>query len=452
MYQNQEVLQGWDAVMNLLESSVNAFFLDQWNRYTGASGQMPIYSIWCEGVLPFQDIWFTNVYQFDIILGPPLFQFTSGQNTVTVRQNIISGVFKVGTMEVPQDFNPSNPGPIDPQKVTWTSTTTIDSSANAYISGTVELTQVTNIVAGANTLILDFAKGAFTLNNLTVEGVKDASIVDQLKNWFATNEIRYVIASINFRNITGQPALTPTSFVFNVITTNAGNTIVQLLITTNGSAPSSRTINVNEPIPTADNLTCSLMVSSRILYNDVLIAGFNNNGGSFSLVPVYPQTPSQIWLASICPQFHFSGSFSFGSCCSRTTVTYSIYLGGIYSGSPYTGFHLSQHVTTTGNAPVTIDVSADYPVALSGSGMNQVLTITPGTPSVVVTGSVENEIKSGLEQILNNDLKNSMAGISFTPVTCFALETMLFPQNLIKMSQAQAPGDLLIVGTFQPYA
>ena len=50
MNQDQEVLQGWDAVLNLLESSVNSFFQTQWSQLTGNSGRMAITTVWCEGV------------------------------------------------------------------------------------------------------------------------------------------------------------------------------------------------------------------------------------------------------------------------------------------------------------------------------------------------------------------------------------------------------------------
>lgn len=74
---------------------------------------------------------------------------------------------------------------------------------------------------------------------------------------------------------------------------------------------------------------------------------------------------------------------------------------------------------------VEISVFAAYPVALSGQGEGQQLTITPGTPSVSVTGSVESQIKDTLQSFLDGDFRNGMAGISFAPVTLFALKNLL---------------------------
>ncbi|MFC5743646.1 hypothetical protein [Dyella tabacisoli] len=451
MYQNKEVLQGWDAVMNMLESSVNGFFQLQWNRQTGNAGKLSISVVWCESVLPIPhgQGYFTNVTEFDVDLGAPLFQFTSGRSEVTVRQNILRGSTCLGTMEVPANFNPAtcNLAPHDP-RVTWGKVQSVDVSQQPYLSGTVSLQQVQGLVGSAHSLVLNFAQGAFTLNALTIVGVNNTTLVNQLKSWFATQNIRYLLASVDFQNLSGIPGLTPTAFRFNVLTTNAGNTIVQLLITTNGSAPSSTVINVNEPIPTADGLNCTLMLNSRLLYQDVLVRGFNGHGGSFSLIPLGPNGGYNAWYATINPRMHFEGSFSYGNCCDRTTVTYSVYLGGNYTGTATEGFALSQEIHTQGNAPVDITVSARYPVRLSGSGPNQSITITPGTPSVTVSGGAEDEMKSRLEDILNNNIRNAMAGVSFTPVTYFALKNLLFPGNLISMSQIQVPADMLIAGNF----
>ena len=453
MYQNKEVLQGWDAVMNLLESSVNTFFMKQWNQQTGGAGRLCIAVVWCEGVLPApgHQGWFTHVTQVQVDLGPSLFQFMSGRNEVTVRQDILGGATRLGTMPVPSNFNPSTAqiSPNDP-RVDWAAPQPVDTSKHPYLSGTVGLQQVQGVVGSAHSLVLNFAQGAFALNALSVVGVDNTVLVNQLKNWFATHQVRYVLASVDFQNIAGASGLTPTSFRFNVVTTNAGNTVVQLLITTNGNPPSSNVINVNEPVPTADGLTCTLMISSRVLYQDVLCRGFNGHGGNFSLYPMGPKAGYNAWYATISPQMHFQGSFSYGNCCDRTTVTYSVYLGGDYTGTATEGFALSQQIRTQGNAPVDITVSARYAVALSGSGAGQAIRIIPGTPSVTVSGGAEGEMKSRLQDILNNDIRNSMAGVSFNPVTYFALRNLLFPGNLINMSQVQVPADLLIAGTFSP--
>ena len=388
MYQDQEVLEGWDAVLNLLESSVNSFFQAQWKKHTENSGQMSISTIWCEGVHSLHGTKFTNVTQFDVVLGPPLFQFQSGQASVTVTQDILSGSMKTGTKTVSDSFKPTACGcPANDPSVQWGDTVPIDSSKKPSLSGTVPLEQVQGLVANANSLILDFAKGAFTLNHLAVKGVADDTIVEQLKSWFATNDIKYIVASLNSQDVAGQPALTPTSFRFNVTKTNAGNTIVQLLITTNGTAPESSSIKVNEPIPTADGYTCSLMISSRILFQNVLAGGFDSGWARFKLVPVAPSLLGQAWHTTITPKIEFSGQYSFGSCCAPTTVYYTLSFGWNFTGSPSSGFALATPSDMPG-----LSVNRNYPVSLSGTGRNQVITIVPGQIERLEHSGVAEEI------------------------------------------------------------
>ncbi len=115
MYQNQAVLQKWDAVFNVLEGPVNAFLYQQFQQYVSKlnpGGQNPnvmnITAFYCEGVQPFQKFWFTNVTKLAFQLSNPLLQFVAGNDSVTVVQNLLSGVITTGTMLVTQTgFDPS---------------------------------------------------------------------------------------------------------------------------------------------------------------------------------------------------------------------------------------------------------------------------------------------------------------------------------------------------------
>jgi len=448
MYQDKEVLNGWDAVLNVLESAINQFFQAQYQAKT--SGQMTIAQVFCGPRLTSPHGAYCVVTQFSFTLGPPSFVFTGSSNTVTVTQAIVSGSTRSGSMDVDAGFQPASCGcvPNDP-RVTWGPVQSIDVGSNPTITAIVQLTSVTGLInPTTHTIVLDFATGAFTVNNVTLQGVTSQQLSDQIKSWFATNDMTYQVASLDFSDGSSNPALTPTQFQFNVIQTNSGNIIVQLLITTNGS-PAAGIPIVLEPIPTASGYTCSLMISSRIVFSNILCAGFNAAGKPFQL---YPQAGSgtQGYSAFIAPQMHFAGSFSFGSCCDQTTVTYSIYLGGTYTGTATSGFFLYQSVTPSGNIGNTITVTGINPVSLTGTGTGQSIQINPQQPNVSVTGGGSDQINGQLQSILGNDFQTAMAGISFSSVSYFALRNVLFPGNMISMGVVQVPTDLLIVGTFQP--
>ena len=450
MAQDKEVLNGWDAVLNVLESAINQFFQAQFQRMTSGSGQMTISQIFCGPKLSSPHGDYCVVTQFSFTLGAPSFVFTGGSNTVTVTQSIVSGSTRSGSMPVDPNFVPASCGCVaNDTRVTWGPVQGIDIHDNPTVSAQVQLTSVNGLInPTTHTVVLDFANGAFTVHNVALQGVTSQEIGDQIKSWFATHGVKYQLASLDFSAGGSMPSLTPTQFQFHVFETNSGNIIVQILITTNGSASSGYPI-VLEPIPTASGSTCTLMINSRIVFTDILSAGFNGAGKPFKL---YPQMPSRAegYSAYIAPQMHFSGSFSYGSCCDRTTVTYSLYLGGTYTGTATNGFYLYQSITPSGNVGNTITVSAQNPVSLTGTGPSQSIQITPQPPSINVTGGASDTINSALRSILTGDFQTAMAGISFSSVTYFALRNVLFPANLIKMGVVQVPTDLVIVGAFEP--
>jgi hypothetical protein len=450
MAQDKEVLNGWDAVLNVLESSLNTFFQTQFRSMTSGGQTMTLAQVFCGPrlVSPHGD--YCVVTQFSLALAAPSFVFADGSNTVEVTQAIVSGVTRAGTMAVDASFQPSSCScTLDDGRVTWGPAESVSLGSGAAIVAKVPLTSVKGLLnANTHTVVLDFATGAFTLNNITLKGVSSQELSDQIKGWFMTHGMRYQLASLDFSTAGSIPSLTPTQFRLNVLKTNSGNVIVQILITTNGS-PAAGSPIVLEPIPTASGYTCTIMISSRIAFTDILCAGFNRAGKPFSLCPQSPAV-AEGYSAYIAPMMHFCGSFSYGNCCDRTTVTYSLYLGGTYTGTANHGFFLHQSITPQGNVGNTITVSANNPVKLTGSGAAQSIHIDPEPPTVDVTGGASGTINDKLKAILNDDFKGAMAGISFGSVSYFALRTVLFPGSALNMGVVQVPTDLLIAGTLTP--
>lgn len=349
MAQNQEVLQGWDAVVNVLQSALDAFLLSHWHQQTAGQGQMTMVMVWCEGVYkaPTPDQYYTTVSRFTVTLGPPLFQFTSGAAQVTVSQAVLAGSLAVGSMIVPQSFKPGTCDcqPDDP-RVDWGPPELIDVGQKPVLTGTVPVSEVTGVVTpGAQSVVLDFAMGAFTFGNMTLSGQPPAVIADQIMNWFAAHEVRYCLCSVDMRDFGAGPGLTPRAFRFNVVTTRGGNTLVQIMISTSGAIPPTLGVLVDEPIPTADGYTCSVMISSYRLMNDILAGGFHNSAG-FSLSAFRDGGSGAAWQMRLYPAMHIAGSFDYGDCCNRHTDTYSIYVNLIFGGFPGPGLRVYDHIQT----------------------------------------------------------------------------------------------------------
>lgn len=497
MYTAQAVLKGWDVVFNVLEDPVNALMAQQYaQKYKDQD--MPIDFGFCTGPVPFQGEWIGTYNKFHIVLGGPLLQFQQNNHSfVTVKQVIKSASSQIGSKVVPEDWDPSKASINDPG-VDWGPQKTIDVSNGPYVQGSVSLSQVQGIVQPAKpgfttqSVVLDFASGSFVAMNLKVT-TDSASLNNQLTNWFVTNPIEYIINTVDFSNITTLPALTPTKFMLNVLTTNSNKNILQQFITTNGTQQSNLTINANEPIP--DSYDCSLMINTKIMFESIFVASFNQGSSNIVVGALSPGTDYTAWSAQI-QSGTVSGTVAFPD---SNSIQYRINSNGngivwdisglqflrtqalaialSYATTKTQGFQARQYVCSRyycswtswddHSVDVNVVMSGNYPIVIKNSGdyagKNQTIQLSNTPPNVDVsntsikpTGACEcndNDLKLAVLAELAKDvpgaLQAGMANISFTPISLFALESLLFPGgNLITMDGAYVPGDLLVVGHF----
>ena len=624
MYQNQAVLQKWDAVFNVLEGPVNAFLYQQFQQYVaklnpGATDNlMKVDGYFCDGVAQVHGLWFTNVYKLSFKLSNPLLQFVASNDTVTVRQNILSGSLTQGTLLVGQTgFDPSKcqlttstvnftasagsptitlsldgvfesnmqvmvsstgtlPAPLAPNTdywivgwsssqgkttlqlasavggtpiplttagsgihtiypdIEWTAPISVDTSKSPYVLGSVALAKISGIVtppsgqgssSETHTVYLDFPSGSFTLNQFVLDppdwdpAHHATQISSTLANFYATNDIKYQVQTINYTNLSNDAALQPTKFVLNAITTNAGNNILQMLIATTGQVQHAHTITLDEPIPYypanplpgVSDFMVSLMISSELMFDHIFVNSFNNGGTNLHVKAVNPGKDFQAWSA-IIDQGSATGNATFDDSyeidgtktqfritASSNNITWSL-VGLTFSRSPDAGiglhysngtasppsggtsvaFQYRQWIPTQASGRVVIPghwtdwidastmayitMDAAYPLQVTGSGRQQLVQFTTVEPTVVFSKASDlvpatgchcndNAIKIALLNSLGVSvpatLKAYMQKITFTPISVFALESLLFPADqLITLEVARVPGDLLVVGSF----
>jgi len=412
MYQNQAVLQGWDAVFNVLEGPVNAFLYQQFQAYLAkldpatSDNLMTIRAYYCEGVNNFQGNWFTNVTKLEFKLSNPLLQFVAGNDSVTVTQNILKGVITTGTVSVTENgFDPtachlvdgnvnftaspatgvltlsvdgvfeSNvqvklsttgtlPAPLQANTaywivnwassggrttlqlsataggapipltssgsgtqtialdIYWGNPVTADLSKHPYVLGSVALASISGIVtpppgqgsaSETHTVYLDFPSGSFTLRQFVVDPPNwdpthhSTAISAALADFYANNDIKYQVQTINYTNLSQDAALQPTQFILNATNTNAGNSVLQIFIATTGKVQKAHTLNLNEPIPydpenpipgTSD-FTVSLMVSTELMFEHIFVDSFNRGGTTITVAAVDPGKDFQAWSAKV---------------------------------------------------------------------------------------------------------------------------------------------------------
>lgn len=427
MYQNQNVLNGWDAAFSMLSGPVNAFLNQQFQAYlkqlnpSSETGLMTITASYFGTPTPVvfhgQTFWTSQVTQLEIDLTNPLLQFVASSDQATVQQYIKGGSVKSGSVDVngnqstPSTFIPSNaylpsgpmtftvdtatselvisssdvlgpglgsiylsttgtlPAPLlvgnpsnntneyfivgwtsaatetritlsaDPVGttpititdagtgtqtltlgVTWNSPAVVDTSKSPYVFANVQLSTIKGIVTPPSgqgdpsdtlTVTLDFPTGSFVLRNIHVNPPNwDPSpyatqISDAIANYYAQNEIKFIVQTINTKDLASDASLTPSAFVLHAMNTNAGNNVLQLLMATTGKVQNMQSLALTEPVaydpagpvPGASDFMISLMISPQLTFQHVFVDSFNRGSTNFQVVAVPPSQDFQAWSA-----------------------------------------------------------------------------------------------------------------------------------------------------------
>lgn len=502
MYQNNAVLKGWDVVFNLMEEPVNKFIADQFKTKQNGD-QMNIDIGFCEVIgnpipdpEPPETPYIASYTKFNVSLDKPLMQFEiNNSDYVTVNQNITSGYIQKGSKYVDENFDPQKDCNIEDPDISWGKQKDIDVGMSPYIQGTVALGKVDGLVNDKNgnkntkSVILDFTKGSFIAQNLNVS-VNNTQLREELTTYFTESDIRYIVNTLDLTDIVTLDAMMPQSFKLNVLYTNSKKNILQMFITTNGTAQSNLTINVNEPIP--DSYDCSLMVNTKIMFNDIFVQSFNNGKTNITVKADDPGEDFKPWQAEVATG-SVVGNVDFGDDKdqyrmgpSGDSINWDI-SGMTFSRDKINGIALNyskldsiafqyRYITYTQysytpiysdwedhSVDVTFSLTGYYPITVSGKGKDQTIQIASTPPSVNVDNSslkptgpcecnddtLQVRVKDEMKKDIPSAIQDQVGEVSFKAISTFALENLLFPaENFIQMDYAYVPCDLVILGHF----
>lgn len=143
MYQNQAVLNGWDAMFSMLVGPVNAFLNTQFQEYikklnpSNESELMTISAGYYGTATPIQfrgqKFWTSMVTKLSIDLSNPLLQFVPSSDQTTVQQYIESGAVTTGSVDVIGGDTTSPFIPGDAYLTDEPLTFTVDTSTNELV-------------------------------------------------------------------------------------------------------------------------------------------------------------------------------------------------------------------------------------------------------------------------------------------------------------------------------
>ncbi|AZE51336.1 hypothetical protein C4K04_5698 [Pseudomonas chlororaphis] len=488
MYTQGSCTNGWDVVFNMGLNEINDALKDQ---YTNLK-QRPEFSNTIEIETSSEE--YPNVTvidRFTIEYGYPLLSFNTNNSTdakleMAILKGEVQKCSKIG--DNPEKCN-------SPESISGETLTAFVPMSKTAGTITVE-GQQHNVLK----VQLEMASGAFSLDKLELSDATKVAFNKQVKEYFASHEIVFLINQLDLTNIPTLEALKPKNFVFKPLQTPSGNQMLQLFIMTgNRELPSySQAFLNNVPEPLPQGYSSSMIIKSERVFRDVLPQSLATSG--WTLQGVDPGNPAKAWSAKFTaasvtatvdlsmlnrtvPSQYALREYSYwmpdgnnvqwSLADMKLTVQSSGQL--LYGGRRSQSMQYIERVTLTvvpclfGNCTqtfdntlstdVSIDAIAAMPLAVSGSGREQSIDIAMEGEGVAVSGKLSGGGPSGsddLEAQVNQRIKDQIPpqikrklSIKFDAISVFALKNLLFPNdNYITFDACAIPGDLLLLGNF----
>jgi hypothetical protein len=249
---------GWDAVLALDHTEVNALFFQQY-LHEGPTNPLPGRRLRVMlSVGESKTFWI-----LDTIIGAPKWSFQQGNSNATLEMEMIKGSIIA--------FDPSA------QKIQHVATIRPNESK---LSGALELSKVIGKVDKLGTVVADLGASAYAPSIVGVDpdSILNTEIGNSITSFFKHNEIKFPIGTITPGSV---ESLMPTDFHFvTQQKPNSKEACVVLLIQTSGPAGSIAPLSV---YPIADNHTAALLFSDRALFSGALPDSLNTSFKKFGV-------------------------------------------------------------------------------------------------------------------------------------------------------------------------
>jgi hypothetical protein len=480
MYNQGSGLNGWDVVFSMTLGQINNALASQYNDLkNNGSFANKIHAV--VATHPIEGATATST--FDLKYGVPKLAFLENDLlNVSLEMEISEGTL-TKCLQMGDNSPQCNPAVM---------------VKNMTVKAFIPLSMVDGLVKSAGggkvySVVLDMAKGTFKANNIALSDVEQLEFNKALVAYFVQNEVKYIINSLDLSKYSTLDDLRPNQFNFKTLKTPGGNLILQIFIQTNtrNLLNYSQTFLNNIPEPIPQGFQCSLMVSSKIWFANVMAQSISQSG--WQLAGVDPGTTNKAWQAKFTSgtvtgvvdlsflnntrssrmsenreTYSLDPKFSITNMLLKPRTDGQIDLSFSSVEKPYINRHNKVTSYSTGSVKETdnrIDISftltiaAQVPLSITGAGQDQKIKIALANQSVNIVARTSGGGPCGcddLEAQVNTKLKEqvppqilSKLNINFDPVSVFALKNLLFPaKNFINLQETYVPGDVLILGNF----
>lgn len=484
------VTNNWDVVYNMSLGKINDSLAKQFTKYQAD----PKFSnrIQLEVKSRIKQDWYA-IKKFDIRYGYPQLTFLANNPNNVQLVSLIEGSI-TECMQHKDDPMQCDP-PVSVKQETLT--------AIIPISKVTGIVQPTDPNSKVYTVLLNMSEGTFTAENMDLSDEEKLEFNKQLKAYFSAHPVVFIINSLDLSNISTLEDLRPNQFLFKTLITHNGTQILQLFIqTANRQAMNeSQTFLNNLPEPIPASADSSLIISGKTFFGSVLPASVQ---GGWKMEGSAPSGDRKAWQSrftsgNVTGRVDTSGLTKYGGDggegYSNSWVT-KVYMNSNESNdiswtvagmtvAPTGSGTLKLHFNEQKNVPfvtkteytscgftcrtsystndystsINVTMDAAMPVALSGTGKGQTVSLSLDQQSANIDGRMSGGGPCGCDDMqaqLNNALRaqipdqlKRVLNVSFNQISVFALQNLLFPaDSYITFKSVYAPGDMVIFGEF----
>lgn len=499
------VLNGWDVVLNLDLHQINESLRKQYDELCASkpAGYTQKVSVTTETKIA------PNRYglkRIEFHYGYPLMSFFNLNDTqVSLKMEIPEGEIHYGMKTFVSPAGKTE----GEWKEEWFEE--FDPITDTFLQASVPVTGASGKTSDGLHDTLDakiyFSSGSFSVENMELDPVEKIEVAKQIKAFFVANEIVYTINQLDLTPYSVSGALTPSAFNFRMLKVGQEKQILQVFIQTDRRAALDRCTmqlnNVSDPLP--DGSEVSLMISNKILFQNLLPDAFNNSPEvkEWKLCGVKPIDANHPWSSKTSSgsmsvtkldlsSLRWKDNHQFGATnythdytakddtviFSARNITLSKPIAQERYGTisfrmenrneshifvhtrSYNGKLHSRHEYHQ-NFSVVID--APIAMALSGTERSQSITISVNDVadfSHIDTG-IDKDAGCGLKDLdqrfailvesrLPGMIESALREIKFPDLSVFALQNLLFPcQQYITFTDIATPGEVLLIGKFE---
>jgi hypothetical protein len=443
MQDGPSVPDGWDAVLNLSQSAVEALVRSNWD---GAPGTVENRSLLWVGPADVDGQHDLITVKTDLPL-PAVGLNVAGQ-AVEVGFAIDCGTMLVARAPAELVSRLAEAGSLGAsEEIAWSAPIVITPENPLQLGGTIPVAVETAGDRRSFSIALNLADADLALSGRGAEDFSAQAVNQGLESWLAGHKLSGQIGKLELRDEDEAAILTPSVVMTRMAASLNGGPVLQILLAASPGAAAPASV---APVLHPDGQDFSLMVSSRATMT-MIANSYNTGTGDIKLVSVPPADEQVHWIARVHEAMIFRGTFSNPEGGEVYATDYaSQYM--CFGGSTDQGLKLFTYIDPRSTVKLELDLAAHYPVGISGAGTDQVVGLQEGAQSVTGDGFYEGIVRPQLEKFLTGEIRSDMTRVRLTEISDLVLRDLTLSGHALKFDVAGLPGELLIAGSLIPDA